>query len=94
MTDSFQDLFNRINDKPQTEKLRKQTLWSDGRCAVVRGPFPEGFSRTLTTKTLALAIKTKEAHIGPRGVTTTSQYAKVRLADIAETHNEWGEISP
>ncbi len=78
-------------------KLPRAILWTSAnkRYVVVEGPFPYGFVRSTDADSVEKAAKRDVNDIQSRPDTTkTGRYAKVRTQDIAETHNEWGEVSP
>jgi hypothetical protein len=77
------------------EMLLREILWrsTDGKHAVVAGPFPHGFVRSLTARTVEKAARNGDL-VSRNGTTQSDQYAKVRLRDIAPTSNDLGEICP
>lgn len=79
----------------QGQKLLKEILWSGSRYCVVRGPFPHGFYRTLTSTTVDRARERPISSITPRPATTDPKsYALCRLSDITANANQWGEVTP
>lgn len=77
-------------------KLLREILWTsdDGQYAVVRGPFPAGFVRSIDTNYLDRAKDRANRTVISRPATTTEKFAKVRMRDLAPTMNEYGELCP
>lgn len=76
------------------QKLLKELCWTGRLYCVVKGPFPHGFPRSLTRKTLTAAREINPTEITPRMATTNNHYALCRLDSIYQNHNQWGEICP
>lgn len=81
--------------------IKKPILWvsEDGKFVVVEGPFPDGFQRSLTARSITEAIlrnPTDSSYgIFSRPATTEAKkYAKTLRRFIEDTHNEWGEVAP
>lgn len=80
--------------------LLRQVLWTSktGKWVVVRGPFPQGFQRTTTRKTLEAAIKvttTDDNHgFQSRPETESEHYAKTLAKLVVVPQNDWGEVCP
>lgn len=85
--------------QPAEPTLPREVLWESpcGLYAVVRGPFPEGFVRTLTCASMVEAIARKTTGsrgLMPRPETTKPALAKVLRHTIIEAANAWGEYGP
>lgn len=76
-------------------KLQKRILWTsaNGQFAVVAGPFPYGFVRTLTSQTVEHASKRQDL-VSRKATERDDQYAKVRMRDLMPTSNALGDICP
>lgn len=78
-------------------KLPRQIHWisANKRYAVVSGPFPYSFVRSIDAASIEEAARRDPNTLESRpGTTKGDRFAKVRVRDIAETHNEFGEIAP
>lgn len=77
------------------EKLIREVLWQspDGKHVVVAGPFPHGFVRSLTARTVVRASVNGDL-VSRNATSHDDQFAKVRARDIAPTANELGDVCP
>lgn len=78
-------------------QILKTVYWSsdDNRFAVVRGPFPKGFPRTLAYKDLNMAISENPGLIRSRlAQSTSNHYSKVLYRWIVPDKNDLGDIAP
>ena len=92
-----------IREKTKDDELKvtREILWTsqNGKWVVVAGPFPHGFSRTLTAKTVDGAVMRRtsadfEEGIMIRGATTNSHPAKTLARLVIPLTNDWGEVCP
>lgn len=81
-------------------KITRPILWAsaDGMYVVVQGPFPEGFTRCLTSKSVREAAKRNPVDpdygMVARPGTTREDYAKTLRALVIDNKNDWGEVAP
>lgn len=79
-------------------KVERQVLWKSksGKFVVVEGPFPHGFIRCETRRTVDQASRTSaESEMFTRGGThKAGWYAKTLARYVVVPNNEWGEICP
>ena len=89
-----------IKQRVQTVEVtiqRDRVLWTspDGEVVVVEGPFPHGFQRSLTGKTLKIAVQDRaRVDIAARPETTNAHPAKTLARLVQLTGNEFGEVCP
>ena len=78
----------------------RQILWTskNGKWVVVRGPFPQGFQRTTTRKTIEAATRVTttgvEHGLQSRQAVTSDSYAKTLAKLVVNSQNDWGEVCP
>lgn len=89
----------RKNEVVAEKKITKKILWTSksGAWVVVEGPFPGGFSRTLTAKTITAAIN-RQAKDPEEGMQIrpgcATGYAKTLSRLVIASNEEWGEVCP
>lgn len=82
---------------PRKPKLIRKVEWRspDGSKVVVSGPFPEGYFRSDTRRSVVAASKLRPNEMWVHGGTADPEaYAKMLAQDVTEGENEFGEVIP